>query len=32
MRMTYDDRNLRFVNPARGNNCGAADCLLRRFG
>lgn len=32
MRMTYDDRNLRFVNPTPGNNCGAADCLLRRFG
>lgn len=32
MRMTYDDRNLRFVNPAPVNYCGAADCLLRRFG
>jgi hypothetical protein len=31
-RMTYDDRNLRFVNLAAGNICERPDCLLRHFG
>src|SRR5882724_4473696 len=30
--MTYDDRNLRFVNRSSGTICGRPDCLLRRFG
>jgi hypothetical protein len=31
-RMTYDDRNLRFVNRRSGTICEPPDCLLQRFG
>ena len=31
-RMTYDDRNLRFVNRRGGTICKPPDCLLQRFG